>query len=303
MTVFLVLLGWTVGVAVLGYVGHQLWLRHASRELLFRSDDDQSTSSGDRADGFLRRWLALAGFRSRQAPATYVTLQTLALAVGVGGAWLVQLSGLVAAMTRYIGVIPGGVGDVFLPFALLAPWIVGVILSAIPLLVVRHARRERVARVEEDLPLTLELLATLSEAGLGFDEALTRILEAQPARRPLAEELRAFQLEVMAGQPRIACLRRMARRLDVSSVTIFVSALVQAEQAGAGVARTLRRQADDLRDRRRERALAFAAALPVKLLFPLMICFLPGIFVVTLGPTFYQFFQLAETIIRNRGLK
>jgi hypothetical protein len=64
----------------------------------------------------------------------------------------------------------------------------------------------------------------------------------------------------------------------------------------------LRRQAEDQRNRRRERATAFAMALPVKLLFPLVICFLPGLFVATLGPTFYQFFQAADGILRTRGL-
>jgi len=79
--------------------------------------------------------------------------------------------------------------------------------------------------------------------------------------------------------------------------------LVQAEQVGSGISEVLRRQADDLRNRRRERALALANALPVKLLFPLVICFLPGLFVATLGPTFYQFFQFADAVIQNRGLR
>ena len=82
---------------------------------------------------------------------------------------------------------------------------------------------------------------------------------------------------MLAGRPRIASLRRLARRVDVTAFTIFVSALVQTEQTGSGVAEVLRRQADDLRDRRREQAVAIAMALPVKLLFPLVICFLPGL--------------------------
>jgi tight adherence protein C len=69
---------------------------------------------------------------------------------------------------------------------------------------------------------------------------------------------------------------------------------------GAGVAEVLRRQADDLRDRRREHAVALATALPAKLLFPLVICFLPAIFAITLGPTFFQFFQFVDGVIRGR---
>jgi len=86
------------------------------------------------------------------------------------------------------------------------------------------------------------------------------------------------------------------------SLSIFVSALVQTEQVGAGVSDVLRRQADDLRGRRREEALTKAASLPVKLLFPLVICFLPGILTATLGPTFYQIFQFLDNIARTRGL-
>src|SRR5262249_42504773 len=119
--------------------------------------------------------------------------------------------------------------------------------------------------------------------------------------RPLAEEFRTFQMEVLAGRPRVACLRGLARRLDVSVFTVFISALVQANQVGAGVANVLRRQVEELRNRRRERALTVAAAMPVKLLFPPIICFLPGIFVAALGPAFFQFFQLIDSLNRTRG--
>jgi pilus assembly protein TadC len=187
-----------------------------------------------------------------------------------------------------------------LPVIYVGPWILVTILASVPTLLVRAARRSRVREVERDLPITLELLATLSEAGLGFDAALQRVLESQPADRPLAEEFRIFQMEILAGRPRIHSLRRLGWRLDVMPLTIFVSALVQTEQVGAGVSDVLRRQADDLRARRRENALTVAAALPVKLLFPLVICFLPGILVATLGPTFYQIFQFLDNL-RLRG--
>ena len=74
----------------------------------------------------------------------------------------------------------------------------------------------------------------------------------------------------------------------------------QVAEVGAGVADVLRRQAEDARDRRRERALALAQSLPVKLTFPLVICFLPAIFVVTLGPVFLKFFQFAEALLNRR---
>jgi pilus assembly protein TadC len=154
-------------------------------------------------------------------------------------------------------------------------------------------------RVEQDLPLTLELMATLAEAGLSFDAALARILSSQAHSRPLASELRTFQLELLAGVPRVKSLRQLARRLEVISVTVFVSALIQAEQVGASLAETLRRQADDLRDRRKERVLQLAQGLPAKLVFPLVICFLPGIFVTTWGPMLFQLYQVANSVLRG----
>jgi pilus assembly protein TadC len=177
---------------------------------------------------------------------------------------------------------------------LAAPWIVFVLCAALPVSIVSSRRRRIVLAVEQDLPITLELLATMSEAGQAFDSALARVLEARKDERPLTRELRTFQLEALAGVSRVRCFRRLSRRLAVASVGIFVSALVQAEQVGAGFSGVLRTQADDLRNRRRERANALAEALPVKLIFPLVICFLPGIFVTTLGPTFMQFLKLAE---------
>ncbi|MCA9225901.1 MAG: type II secretion system F family protein, partial [Planctomycetales bacterium] len=159
----------------------------------------------------------------------------------------------------------------------------------------------RVELVEQDLPLALELLSTLSEAGLGFDAALTRILKTRLSGRPLATEFQMFQADLLAGRARVESLRRLSTRIDLPSVSVFVSALVQAEQLGMGIARVLRQQADDVRARRRERAIAFANALPTKRVIPLVVCFLPGLFVWTLGPAFVQLFKMAETFIQVRN--
>ena len=149
-------------------------------------------------------------------------------------------------------------------------------------------------------PSRLDLLATLSEAGLGFDTGLARILETKLGDHPLARDFRSYQADLLAGRPRIDALRRFARRIEVASISILVSALVQAEQLGTGIAQVLRRQADDLRSRRRERANAFAMTLPVKRMFPLVICFLPGIFVWPLGPAFAQLFQMANSLLQGQ---
>ena len=85
-------------------------------------------------------------------------------------------------------------------------------------------------------------------------------------------------------------------------MTLLVSSLVQAEQLGMGLANVLRRMAEDMRHRRREKANAFAASLPVKLMLPLIACFLPGVFIWTLGPIFTHFFKLADSIIQTSTL-
>ena len=89
----------------------------------------------------------------------------------------------------------------------------------------------------------------------------------------------------------------MAQRLDVPSLTTFSSALVHAENQGASIGDTLRRQATDLWSRRREEAIQKAQTLPTKLAFPLVICFLPGVFVWTFGPAVAEFIDLASSVL------
>jgi tight adherence protein C len=274
--------------------------RRRSQERLFAVRQAVFPAGPSREPGPLSRWLQLAGYRSPAAAAAFLLLLAVLALAGVAVAFGLWISGVMALAERGLDGIPGGLGDMFRPVLYIAPWFVLALVALTPVLVVRRARRLRVSQVERDLPVTLELLATLSESGLGFDAALARVQQAQPPERVLGSELRTFQTDVLSGRPRVECLRRLSRRLDVPAISILVSALVQAEQIGSGVADTLRRQADDLRNRRRERATEVAMQLPVKLLFPLVICFLPGIFVFTLGPTFYQFFQYADTIVRAR---
>ena len=196
---------------------------------------------------------------------------------------------------------PGSTADVLAAILEGGPWILFVVAALSPTMVVRTARRSRVRAIEQDLPLALDLFATMAEAGLGFDAALANIVRARGSDRALMSELVTFQLDMLAGIPRTQALRQLARRVELPSVTRFTSALIQAEQVGASLAETLQHQADDLRQRRREEALLQAQALPVKLVFPLVICFLPGIFVSTLAPVIYQMIQVANSVLRSTG--
>ncbi len=300
-------MGLWLAPAVLMYLAYALFRRlgtnRRSLERLFTEPADPTgRPDGDSVvGGFLRRWLFLAGYRQPAAPAAFVAAMLLAMGLGLAAVFAVRDSGLTNEMFKNITRLPPGVGDLLVPVVYLAPWTVFLTLVCVPWLIIRRSRRQRVEAVEQDLPISLELLATLSEAGLGFDGALARVVDSVTEDRPLAREFRTYQSDLLAGRTRVESLRRLAHRLEVSPVTILVSALVQAEQMGSGIAQTLRRQADDLRDRRRERANAFAMALPIKRMFPLVICFLPGVFVWTLGPFFAQFFQFADTFIRVRN--
>ena len=278
-------------------------LREQTRARWEESSDIDVTQALDSSSprGWLSGWLFLAGYRSGSALWVFITAMIACTVIGLGAATLFLLSGLQGVMERTVVLVPGGVGETFLPVVWVAPWIIAILLICLPITTVRSSRRKRVAMIEQDLPLAMELMATLSEAGLSFDSALLRILKTRLAGRPLANELNLYHADLLAGRPRIQSLRRLSGRIRIGSISILVSALVQAEQMGMGIARVLRTQADDIRARRREKAIAFANSLPVKRLFPLVICFLPGLFVWTLGPAFVQLFKLTETFTRGGG--
>lgn len=301
-TTVIILGVWLAAIVALGLLMRRMLLRSRLTQRLYEEGPRPISAARDAAEerSSLGRWLFLAGFRGRYATGSFIVLAVAAALAGLGIALILWSQQANAGLLDVLADFPGGIGDLLVPFVYLAPWLLALTIACLPWLYVRYARRKRVEQIEQDLPLTLELLAMLGESGLGFDAALERVLHSQPAGRPLVRELRTFQLDTLAGRPRVECFRRLARRIEVSSLNVFVSALVQAEQVGAGSASVLRRQADDLRERRREDAMAMAMAMPVKRLFPLIICFLPGIFVAALGPTSYEFFQYADTVIQLR---
>ena len=255
----------------------------------------------DPASGWLSGWLYLAGFRSPIAAPIFLMITAGIVALGSFGIYRLFSTGLAQQGADLMRSIPGGVGNVLVPFVLASPWLLLVMLAAMPVLFVRIVRRRRVEQVELDLPLTLDLLNTLAQAGIGFDAALDRIITAQSGDRVLVQELRTFQYDTLAGRPRVDSLRRLSRRLRVPSFSTFISAIIQAEQVGAGIAQTLRVQADEFRSRRREKAAAAALSVPSKLILPMVIGFLPGVFVALLGPMLYQAMQMMGQTLRGIG--
>ncbi len=294
---------WVLALAA-GWIVYSRWrAAEMARRRAWAEDEalDDARDEIEDLDSFswLRRWLFLAGFRARTSPALFIAATLVAGVFGLALALTITQSGLIGGAVQAATDVPGGIGDLARPILFGAPWIVLVILLFLPYAFVSTTRTKRVREVEQDMPVTLEMLATMSESGLSFDGALNKVIDTSPEDRPLFEEMRTFQLESLSGVSRVQCFRRLARRIELPSVNVFTSALVQAEQVGAGFTRVLRTQADDLRNRRREDANMLAQSLTVKLVFPLVICFLPGIFVVTLGPTFLQFLKLTESLSRG----
>ncbi len=277
--------------------------RRRARERLYRSQEaaapravEAQEMPEEQDDSWIENWLRVSGFPGAMAPVQFWIAQGGAIVVGGILTALLLRSGVHEQGVEWLLEIPGGVGDFLAPVLALAPWLVFLLIALLPISRVRGRRRAIVEQVERDLPIMLVLLSTLVESGLGFDSAVQRVLKSMDNERALANGLKVFRSENRAGIPRISCFRRLAARLDVPAVSTFVSAMVHAEHVGGGIAESLRRQADEVWSRRREHAIQRAQTLPTKLAVPLVICFLPGIFVYTFGPALAEFLRIADNV-------
>lgn len=149
----------------------------------------------------------------------------------------------------------------------------------------RTARRARA--LTRSLPDFLDLLTLSVEAGQGFEAAFRRVLAAYPG--PLGDELRLAMGQMDLGHSRAAALRALAHRAPSPDVRSFVAAVIQAEQPGTSLARTLRIQADLLRTRRRQRAQAAAQTTPIRIVPALVFFFLPALLLIYLAPPVLNF--------------
>lgn len=212
--------------------------------------------------------LVLAGSPAGWDAELVLAYKGLALVLGAGFGWMV--SGYVGRRFD----IP------FLPVVVVAFW--AMFLFLIPGAILGQAALTRQIRIRRTLPDTLDLLTISVEAGLGFDAALLHVRRNLPG--PLSEEIGRMLHEMQLGVSRAESFRHLGDRTDVPELRSFVLAMIQADIFGVSVSSVLRAQAGELRTKRRQSAEERAMKVPVKLLFPMLSCILPAMFVVLVAP-------------------
>jgi tight adherence protein C len=167
--------------------------------------------------------------------------------------------------------------------------VVGFLL---PDLVLHRQAEERTQAIRRALPDSIDLLTVSVESGLAFDAALAQV--AHNTEGPLAQEFTRVLKEVQIGSTRSAALQALAARSDVDELRIFLNSMVQADRLGLPIADVLRVQASEIRLKRSQMIEERAMKLPVKLVFPVLFCIMPSLFIIILGPAII-------TIIKTLG--
>lgn len=177
-----------------------------------------------------------------------------------------------------------------LGISMLASFAGGLLSSFLPDLVVQARASERRHKIVRELPDMLDMLTISVEAGLGFDQAVSRYV--RHSRGPLGKEFGIALMEVQAGKSRREALRSMAERADVQELRTFVMAIVQADVFGVSVSDVLRSQSHEMRVKRRQHAEEMAQKAPAKMAFPLIVCVLPATIIVVITPAVIGLMQL-----------
>ncbi len=269
----------------------------SQRESVGRDAEVPPGREGDRAHGLAVLAAPLASALARPArhlvPASYATNAQRRLTLA-GRDRSVDFERFMALrLASFLAVVPS-----FVAIALAGlPGMYGLLLFLLSLSVLvlgpeawlDRALGRRQGAVRRDLPAMLELLMISVEAGLAFDQALARAAGSVPG--PLGEEFARFLGEVRMGADHRSALEAIDRRTDIDELRSFLMALVQAETFGVSVAAILRSQAEQARTAQRQHVQEEAQKAPVKMLFPLVFCVLPALFIVVAGPAGIEIYR------------
>lgn len=217
----------------------------------------------------IEKRLALAGYPRGMRTSEFLGLRLISAGAGAGLGALVGL--------LFLGGVTGAI------LGLLAGFGIGYIAPDIWL---GRRIRSRQHKILLQIPDALDLLTISVRAGLGFDAALAKVVEKMEG--PLPDEFQRALAEVRVGRQRREALRDIVTRTEVPALANFIGAIIQAEQLGVAISKVLQVQSEQLRIERRQRAEELAAKAPIKMLFPLVGCIFPSMFIVLLGPAMIQ---------------
>jgi tight adherence protein C len=219
--------------------------------------------------------LALAGNPGNLRVADWLGIK--AVGAIVGAILFIFLFGVVGfmALPPVLRILMGGIGLMF-GYTIPEFWLGG-----------RVRKRQHLILLQ--IPDCLDLLTISVRAGLGFDAALGKVVEKLDG--PLVDEFRRALAEVRVGKARRDALRDIVPRTEVVPLTNFIGAIIQAEQLGVSISKVLQVQSEQLRIERRQRAEEMAAKAPIKMLFPLVGCIFPSLFIIILGPAIILIMQ------------
>ncbi len=223
----------------------------------------------------LRRWLDYAGNPPYWSVERIFELKGLGLIVFL-------VIGVILGLTLG-GLTWSGIGGV----------LGAVIGFYLPDIVIYDLGDRRQKRIRQTLPDIIDTLTISVEAGLGFDAAVQQV--TRYGQGPVPGEFARMLQEMQLGVPRVDAMRALAQRTRVIELKTFCSTIVQASELGIPIANVLREQSKEMRIKRRQRAEEMAQKVPVKILFPLIFCIFPSLFIVVLGP---GVIKIAELFIK-----
>ncbi|MBM4283664.1 MAG: type II secretion system F family protein [Deltaproteobacteria bacterium] len=227
----------------------------------------------------LRTQLIHGGFRHPGAPVVFFGLRALtAIILPLPYLFYGFFKGIKVSANLSVALLLAGIGY-YLPTYLL-----------------KFSTRRRQDRMDRALPDVLDLMIISIEAGLSLQATMNKVSEEiKPVSQELHEELQITNAELRTGVSRERALNNLAERTGVNSIKSLVALMVQSERMGASISQALRTHADFVRVQRAQRAEELAAKLPIKIIFPTLVCIFPSLFIVILGPAAIQIYKTLLT--------